>query len=238
MMVLRKIHLPRRTKHGIKTFLRSNWNANFDRGVLPLLDKPKNDRTLNELLAKWRIETPRPDIAYGLKKEAFTHDEQFINSSCAASQISQHLYHTFFLVEAKSVKNSLIDEAENQCCRSGASMVNARRIFNAEAGEISSPGADLTSIAFSLALTPSFGNLFVHWAEVLDDDKTIFHMSFIVSYPLRMRSGIVDMKHDIDNILDWGTLRRKNELKQVCRRIQDSRNAGDIQNPRLKKQCT
>ncbi|KAL8822826.1 MAG: hypothetical protein Q9191_006448, partial [Dirinaria sp. TL-2023a] len=214
-----------------KDFLRSNWNSKFDRWVLPLLDKPKNDRIHNELLAE--IETPQPDIAYGLKKEAFTHDEQFINSSCAASQISQHLYHTFFVVDANSFKKNLIDEAENQCCRSGASMVNARRIFNAETGQRSSPGADLTSIAFSLALTPCFGILFVHWAEVVDD-KTTFHMSFIESYSLRMRGGIVDMKHDIDNILDWGTLQRKNELKQVCRRIQESRNAGDVQGPHLK----
>lgn len=58
--------------------------------------------------------------------------------------------------------------AENQCCRAGAAMVNARMQFNARAipGNGLVLGADLQSFAFSLALIPSKAHMFVHWAMV------------------------------------------------------------------------
>ncbi len=58
--------------------------------------------------------------------------------------------------------------AENQCCRAGAAMVNARMQFNARAvtGNELVLGADLQSFAFSLALVPLKARTFVHWATV------------------------------------------------------------------------
>ena len=75
--------------------------------------------------------TPKPDYTYGLKREQYP--------SGYLSKISQEadLYigvapgvrHPFFCIEQKSA-SSPIEEAENQAIRSGATLVEARRILN------------------------------------------------------------------------------------------------------------
>ena len=85
-------------------------------------------------------------------------------------------------------------------------LVHARMKLNAEAtkvGEDLPTGADLESIAFSLAIVPSVAHMWVHWAEIKStppgnngesmkrgDDKAqrvAYHMNLVGSYDFKAR---------------------------------------------------
>ena len=214
-----------------KDCLRTNWGADFLRDSVPAIQKP-DDKVLAKLLESLpRIQNPRPDLTYGLGQEAFDETERRIMHTCNKfTVLSADLYHGFFLVEVKSAEGT-IEDAENQCCRGGAALVHARIQFNAQATmEHESPpmGADLQSIAFTLALVPSKAHMFVHWAEIRNTD-IVYHMNLVNSYDFRSLScdGFAQLRYDIDNVLDWGTLRRKQEIKNVCKEIAKKTNGAD-----------
>lgn len=198
-----------------------NWGADFRAESVPPLQT--SDKTYVALLAKLpRVQNPRPDLAYGLRPDAFDENElRIINSLHRFTVLSTNLYHTFFIVELKSATGT-IEEAENQCCRGGAAMVHARMQFNTEATMKNLPlGGDPQCIAYSLAVTPSSAEMFVHWAEVRGQADIIFHMNFLKDYSLKDRNceGFANLRHDIDNVLDWGTLQRKQDIKNVIKDI-------------------
>ena len=268
-----------------KDHCRPNWSADFARNSIPPI------RTTDAFQARLldslpRIKNPKPDLTYGLQREAFTEIERNINSVyVTSSMLSRDLFHSFFVVEVKCADGT-IEDAENQCCRAGSAMVHARRKFDQAAyppeaeNSIGSLGsrspmnattatsaqqshstppvtddmrrdvpssytiiespesslavdadqenferhatsyADNKSIAFSMALVPSKAHIFVHWAEVRSD-KIIYHMNLVNSYDFRARDGkgFAALRHDIDNILDWGTLKRKYEISDICKEI-------------------
>lgn len=199
--------------------LRANWQADFVRECVPAIST--TDPVYIKLLASLpRIQNPKPDLTYGLKGEAFTETERQINNTESISTIlSNDLYHVWFVVEGKS-SGGTIEDAENQCCRAGAAMVNARMQFNARAAptNVLVLGADSHSFAFSLALVPSKAHMFVHWAEVKGQTNVIFHMNLVDSYDFRATTGDAfgRLRHDMDNVLDWGTLERKIDIQKVC----------------------
>ena len=209
-----------------KDYLRTNWGADFLRDSVPAIKKP-DDKVLAKLLESLpRIQNPRPDLTYGLRQEAFGETERrIIHTWNKFTVLSADLYQAFFLVEVKSAEGT-IEDAENQCCRGGAALVHARRQFNAKATlddddeNLPLVGADLRSFAFSLALVPSKAHMFVHWAEVKEKDVR-YHMNLVNSYDFRALSGdaFEHLRHDIDNVLDWGTLKRKREITGVCEEI-------------------
>ncbi len=90
--------------------------------------------------------------------------------------------------------------------------------------------------------------MFIHWAEIRqktattahggfaedeDEDENgdeedeevtrdiAYHMNLIDSYDFRSLSGTAfpNLRRDISSVLDWGTLKRKNQIKDVCKAI-------------------
>ena len=235
-----------------KDFLKAKWCADLESSTVPRLcpmTSTQGDKTLLAAVLKNypRIATPRPDITYGLQASAFTPVERFVNKNFSDfASVGEDCFHPFFLVECKLFK---IEDAENRVARGGATLVNARRKFDAQdperAKKQTSLGADLASIAFSLTLTPTQAQLFIHWAEVTlssslsptvsNSPKTeldytiIYHTTILSVYRLISPANVLSvltspssehsfdrLRHDLNNILDWGTLERKKEIKEVC----------------------
>ena len=234
-----------------KDHLKCNWSADFPRDAVPQLINldPRLERFTD--LAP-RVKTPRPDLAYGLKRKDLSVEEQHVNDRCEAN-LSRNMDHPFFIVEAKNVEGSLF-EAENQCARGGAAMVRLKQKFDKLAdgtctveeakkgkGKVGDHQANTTSpkdfmhidhyrtdaksFAFSLAINPSEAILFVHWAEeALSKEGALitvnWHATIIKHYFLRLdEAPWIELHHDIDNVLDWGVLTRRQELKNLCEQI-------------------
>ncbi len=72
----------------------------------------------------------------------------------------------------------------------------------------------LPSMAFSLALQASVATIHVHWSEQ-KKGVTIFHMHLVRTYAIRDDEAWEHLRHDIDNILDWGVLTHKTEIQKI-----------------------
>lgn len=190
-----------------------------------------------------RVKNPRPDLTYGLLEAAFSKLEQDTNDEHGAG-LSVGIVHPFFIVEAK-IGERPIDEAELQCARGGAAMLRLKRKFDKLAegtyvDEEDKKGQKITgnraetpihhyrtdtkSFVFSLALVPRSATMFVHWAEeAFSEDGTLvttnWHATHVADYFLREGAPWIELHRDIDNVLDWGTLTRKQELEELCRKI-------------------
>lgn len=108
------------------------------------------------------------------------------------------------LVETKTTSGN-IEDVENQCCRGGASLVTAARQMIGDSdpdAASSSRGADIQSIAFSIALVPTVANIFCHWAEVISANEVVYHMHMIKSFAIRDLDTAIALHHAVDNILD------------------------------------
>ena len=68
---------------------------------------------------------------------------------------------------------------------------------------------------FSVALVPTCANIHVHWAQVRDDGKLIYHMHLVDSYAIRKDPQSLLLSNKLNNILDWITLTRKPRIKKV-----------------------
>lgn len=203
-----------------KSFLDSNWNADLRTGSVPKLETA--DVNILELLESLpRITNPRPDIAFGLKRGAFSEDENVVNDRYQMyAQVSQGIYHSWLVVETKT--NGPIEDVENQCCGGGAPLVCATRIMihDSDPDTVTrSHGPDSQSIAFSVALVPSCANIFCHWAEAKSAEEIVYHMHLIKTFALRDDDSVVGFHRAINNILDWGTHDRKMRMKEVLCKI-------------------
>ena len=83
---------------------------------------------------------------------------------------------------------------------------------------------DTKSFAFSLKIRPELSEIFVHWAEeVFSKDGQFlsinWHAAYLTHYCLRKAADWIELHRDIDNILDWGVLARRQELKELCGQI-------------------
>ena len=120
-----------------------------------------------------RVKVLIPDLVYGLRAVEADELEQMIQDDLGQYYgLSQEIRHAFFIVKAKSSEGT-IGDAEDQCFRGGAALIHVRMKWVAEAvcdilavGEDLPTGADLESIAFSLAVVPLYAHMFVHRAEV------------------------------------------------------------------------
>lgn len=210
-----------------KSFLDENWDCNLRTDSVPKLetDDPNVQLILDSLP---RITNPRPDIAFGLKQQAFSAEERLVNNRYQTyAQVSQGIYHPWLLVETKTTSGN-VEDVENQCCRGGASLVAAARQMIGDSDPDaagSSRGADFQSIAFSVALVPTVANIFCHWAEVISANEVVYHMHMIKSFAIRDLDNAIRLHHAVDNVLDWGVDERKIYMKGVLRKIAE-REAG------------
>ena len=112
-----------------KDYIWGKMNADFASKSLPMFEKTGNpvDDAVFSLIP--RITSPRPDIAYGFEDDAFEKNHQQVLHEITGGKITNQQFCTFFAVEAKCGERS-IEEAENQCCRTGATMAKSRRDMN------------------------------------------------------------------------------------------------------------
>ncbi len=75
-----------------------------------------------------RIEKPRPNVTYGLSKQDISSSLRTILSACHC-ELAKGIYLPFFIVEVKT-QDAIAGEAENQCIRGGASLVNTVHQWN------------------------------------------------------------------------------------------------------------
>ena len=94
--------------------------------------------------------------------------------------------------------------------------------------DLTVPGPDMTTPVFSLAVTPNVISLLVHWAEVDEGGQTWYHTSHVFTYALENPGVGKDLRHDLDNLLDWGTLNRKAEVVKTLNVIADGYAKGSL----------
>ena len=220
--------------------LRIGWLAPMRKNCIPRIQT--DDGAMNILLKKFpKVSDPVPDMIFGMYANAFDGVDEMINDAFFMySQVAKESLHSFCILEAKSDAGEAGD-AVNQACRGGAALVLARMMFDSKTRlgttttakakgkpdltKILNPdntaSADPTSIAFSIILTPMLAHVYVHWAERRVDNATIFHMTLVKAHALEMPGGraIQEFRRDLCSILDWGLLKRKQELKTVMASI-------------------
>ena len=109
-----------------KDYIWGKWEADFASDNCPRLEKT-GEVVLDAIMSSVpRITSPRPDLAYGFDFDAFDEAYHEILHQIKGGRITGQQFCTFFAVEAKCGEQSL-EAAENQCCRTGATMAKGRR---------------------------------------------------------------------------------------------------------------
>ncbi|KAL9104812.1 MAG: hypothetical protein Q9163_000260 [Psora crenata] len=213
-----------------KDHLRQRWQIDFIKEEVP---QPVTDNIYwNKILRQFpRVKTPRPDISWGNYYTAFTLYQTHVLINNRLNLVGNNIYNVFFILEAKCM-NSGISEAENQCLRSGATMVSNFRKFNAAASDhpngpsssmlstpIQYPKVDVDSFAFSLAVAPDKAHMFVHWCLEVGPSYVHWHAHRLAEYSFYRLDEITQLHHDIDNVLDWGVGPRKRKTAEIADRI-------------------
>ncbi|KAI4100810.1 MAG: hypothetical protein LQ345_007434, partial [Seirophora villosa] len=207
--------------------LDESWDKEFRKDSLPKLDL--TDRPAARLVVEQneRVKNPKPDICFGVRKDVFTIEQQDVNNLYTQyAGISKHIRHPACIVEGKL--NQTMDEVQAQCCRGGAALLYAtRKMMDASGADVYKPGADLDSFVFSLALIPSTATLFMHWAEVKGGKRVLYHMNDVTIYHLRKDIAKAQLRHDLNNILEWMLYERlpwiKTILDAIHKRLKSSK---------------
>ncbi|KAL9123564.1 MAG: hypothetical protein Q9217_007014, partial [Psora testacea] len=236
-----------------KDHLRLRYNIDFLPDCIPQIRTGDRyyDTLVNEVP---RVEKPRPDVAFGIYETAFSLLQREILNNHKCNLAGPRLYDIFFVMEAKCM-NTSIEEAENQCIRSGCAMVNTRRALKKAASQpykaaatssssasapLSSssllpayPKADIDSFAFTLAIGSQHAHMFVNWALEIDSNDSIqWHMHVLRVYSYRKAEDLNQLHHDMNNILDWGVSTRKTKVMEYCENIHELK----VVQPKTKKQ--
>ena len=187
---------------------------------LSSFDNPMLDKLLKEFP---RVKTPKPDVAFALKRESFSPEQEVLFKALKCSLTTdERTFHTFFVWELKSALRPIF-EAQNQCMRSGPATVNCRRNFNlavdepdksiTEAAPAKSLAvADEKSFTFSLAIDSSEAKLYVNWALIELNQTPKWQMHRLDTYSFDRPLEVIALLKAINNILDWGCGQRKKEL--------------------------
>jgi len=209
--------------------LRHKVNQKFESKTVPVTDA-HGEKQLTKFLRKLpNIKTPMPDLAYGLRLDAFSDREERITFELRKiSMISPDMVYPFLIFEFKSGKG-LLDEAKMQACRGGAAMVYSMRQLREKAGlPNDNDKEDVGRMAFSVAMTTDRANIYVHWAHSSSDNKVTYYMAKVVGFDLEDDDVIPTLRSCINNILDWGVLTRKNYIKSILAKIDSSPEARSI----------
>lgn len=215
-----------------KDHLRYKFNIDFARDTVPPLI-PADDYEKKLLSNTPRVANPKPDIAFAVYKDAFNSTERELFDQNGCSLTGNGSYHEFASLDAKSI-NASIEEAENQCARSGSAMVFSRRKLNdlyAKCPQPSNqPAIDqpsslpplltetkskikLNTLVFTFAFATGRAKLFVNW-DLDQDGSTQWHMHALRNYNYDNLSELTQLHHDIDNIMEWGVAKRKERIQQ------------------------
>ncbi|KAL9028915.1 MAG: hypothetical protein Q9196_002777 [Gyalolechia fulgens] len=194
--------------------LQSTMNQLFNVGGVSVLKC--DDKLDQELIDKLpQVKVPKPDIVYGIHHDHFSSiEKKAIELLAPWSIIANGVDFAFLVDEFKG--DGTMEEAEAQDLRASSSVVNANRQIQNKAGmpDLDAIGVDASNIVFSFCAVPTLAKLYVHWAEVNvgADGKveTKFMMQALKSYCIDEQDGVKLMRRDLESILDWGTLARRN----------------------------
>lgn len=103
--------------------------------------------------------------------------------------------------------------------------------YNGKAIPIDHYRTDTKSFAFSLTIRPGLAEIYVHWAEEAFSKEGQFltiswHGSNLTHYFLRKANDWIELHRDLENVLDWGVLTRKQEMKDLCNQIDAREGSG------------
>ena len=194
-------------------------DENFTRQLLPLPDSVTSDKAMG-------LTNPNPDFTYGIvKPEHFPKAEVHVPAHIQVYlSVAPSMRFPFYVEEHKPASEGIV-KAEHQAMRDGATLVNARRKLNhalESEGWDSPVGADLDSFVFTCAWTPYMAEIFVNWYEKLPDGEQVFHMTTIGDqYRMKNPDDLKKLRHDIENILDWGLFKHRQRAQQVWDGIVD-----------------
>ncbi|KAL8908291.1 MAG: hypothetical protein Q9207_000913 [Kuettlingeria erythrocarpa] len=201
---------------------RCNPDLPFHQGTVTTLDlESPQDKNYAKLID--RVKNPKPDLCFGLAKQAFTDDEMRILSiALPYAEVSAGLYCAFSATEQKGPEGNMV-EAEDQASRSGSTLVECTRNIEAMAGErdLRKPGVDASNIIFSICICQGNTRLYVHWALVLDNQRVVYHMNKLFDGSMMDNNKAVEFRRHLDNIVDWGLLSRKNRIKSLLPKIEN-----------------
>lgn len=221
-------------------YLIGKYDADFRADTIPEISKT-GDPVLDTMLEQVpRVDKPRPDIAIGFHKKAFSRPVLEILEKYARSVTSSQFV-TFFATEAKG-PDGTIGEAMTQCCRVGSTLSkNALDFWRATneflkvqqpAHATTYPNPNEKSISFTLAVTPDLAKMYVHWAEETGPTAQTWYQQEIRSYRMNELEEIRALRLNLDNIFDWGCGSRMKKIKAQAEKVAAQRAA--MQSPQRK----
>ncbi|KAL8705189.1 MAG: hypothetical protein Q9201_001689 [Fulgogasparrea decipioides] len=159
-----------------------------------------------------KIALPKPDLCYGLLPSRWCSKQQLdvINRYARYTMPDNQLVLPWFVVEGKS-NNGNLEEAAVQASRAGATLCASFRKLDEIAGSaFKGDGPDCRSYVYSLVLSPRYARINVHWVMVESGHAVDYHLHILRDYKTYKSTDWSDLRRDVDNILDWGAIKRKN----------------------------
>lgn len=101
--------------------------------------------------------------------------------------------------------------------------------------ETQTSGADLESFAFTLALVPTYAQIYVHWVELGAVGEAVsYHMNVTDIYVMRTKQSVNSLRQAIHHILNWGLFQRKKEIFEIyatVMKVQQEDDSGEEEDP-------
>ena len=179
---------------------------------------------------------PKPDILYGLRpKDWLTADQMaVIERYKRHTQVSPGLLLPWFIVEGKGLDGK-VEEGVNQAARAGAVLNASWRYLDEVIGTPPiTKGADDRSKVFSLAMSTTDARMSVHWAEVENGCVVKFHTHHLQSYKVYDSEQWVNLRRDVDNVLEWGAVERKNMVVALLNKLVQGGDAAHQKSKRMR----
>ena len=161
---------------------------------------------------------PKPDWLYGMKQNMYQWPQDRVPDHVRPYiSFGADLDHPFFAIENKGCEGTF-EDCENQCMRTGAALVHARRHLNrladttATTGLASPPastsiatGPDHDSFYFTCAWATGMARIFVHWFEDMGpEEEGLMHTTRLKSYLADSEDHLKEFRMVGHNIYDWG----------------------------------
>lgn len=180
-------------------------DCQFAKSLVPGKDFTSEEKAMG-------ITDSKLNVTFGLREPQFPDPSlRLPNGIKALLSVAPRMQHAFFIIEHKSIEES-IGLAEVQATRDGAVLVQARMLLHQHvqpAGYVQQIGADDSSFVFSCAWIPDYAKIYVHWFEKLASGTELYHMNVLHEYLMRRPEEMKLFRRHVQNIMDWGLLKRK-----------------------------
>jgi len=207
----------------------------FRPGSVPIPDT-SDDYDLETLLKDCQVpRNPVPDHLYGLRRfGVFSKDEVNILAIIEKdTRVAPELYFPFLTIEWKSEAHlGNAEIARTQAARSGAAIVSDMRNLYAHIAPDGNPDSlypdHLTArtACFSCIIAGLTIEVFVHWFRFNEDGRIEWHSTRILAILwAEYENSFTKLHKVLHNILSWGTVERKDQIKEVLKTLGEQRAA-------------